>query len=145
MGYLVWRCCDTGSKVAALIIECSVPNKQGGSFSNDGTRYVLKDGSTFNSPYGCILINSSNNVPEEVINYEIRIFKVMKNGKFRPQSFCESCGNGTNLRMLHLAAKQKHTLKDVPKSILGRKCKLGAVQSNGMQMAKGEFLNAYAQ
>ena len=37
----------TREQVAALIYRVLVPNKQGGSFSNDGTRYVLKDGSTF--------------------------------------------------------------------------------------------------
>ena len=68
----------TREQVAALIYRVLVPNKQGGSFSNDGTRYVLKDGSTFKNPYGDINQNSTM-FPEEVLTLtNLGVLKVMK-------------------------------------------------------------------
>lgn len=64
----------TREQVAALIYRVLVPNKQGGSFSNDGTRYVLKDGSTFKNPYGDIN-QKFYNVSRRGINFnEFRSF-----------------------------------------------------------------------
>ena len=68
----------TREQVAALIYRVLVPNKQGGSFSNDGTRYVLKDGSTFKNPYGDIN-QSSTMFPEEVLTLtNLGVLKGMK-------------------------------------------------------------------
>ena len=72
-----WRCCDK-EQVAALIYRVLVPNKQGGSFSNDGTRYVLKVGYAFKNPYGDIN-QKFTMFPEEVLTFnEFRVLKVMK-------------------------------------------------------------------
>ena len=53
-------------QVAALIYRALLPNKQGGTFSNEGARYVLKDGSTLNNPYRDIRAGSTL-FPEEVL------------------------------------------------------------------------------
>ena len=56
----------TREQVAALIYRALLPNKQGGTFSNDSARYVLQDGSTLNNPYRDIRAGSTL-FPEEVL------------------------------------------------------------------------------
>ena len=53
-------------QVAPLIYRALLPNKQGGTFSNDSARYVLQDGSTLNNPYRDIRAGSTL-FPEEVL------------------------------------------------------------------------------
>lgn len=75
----------TREQVAALIYRVLVPNKQGGTFSNDGARYVLKDGSILNNPYRDIR-SGSTMFPEEVLTLtKLGIFKGDGNGGFRPK------------------------------------------------------------
>ncbi|CGG52513.1 S-layer homology domain-containing protein [Bacillus cereus] len=127
----------TREQVAALIYRVLVPNKQGGSFSNDGTRYVLKDGSTFKNPYGDIN-QSSTMFPEEVLTLtNLGVFKGDENGQFRPKASVNRAEMAQILtNAFHLAAKQKHTFKDVPNPFWAENA-ISAVQSNGIADGTG--------
>ncbi|MGG0217619.1 S-layer homology domain-containing protein [Bacillus mycoides] len=128
----------TREQVAALIYRVLVPNKQGGTFSNDSARYVLQDGSTLNNPYGDIR-SGSTMFPEEVLTLtKLGIFKGDGNGGFRPKdsvSRAEMAQILTNA--FHLSAKQKHTFNDVPSGYWGENA-ISAVQSNGIASGTGE-------
>ncbi|RAN91233.1 S-layer protein [Bacillus sp. SRB_28] len=131
----------TREQVAALIYRVLVPNKQGGSFSNDGTRYVLKDGSTFKNPYGDINRDSTM-FPEEVLTLtNLGVFKGDENGRFRPKASVSRAEMAQILtNAFHLAAKQKHTFNDVPSPFWAENA-ISAVQSNGIAdgTGNGEF------
>ena len=136
----------TREQVAALIYRVLVPNKQGGSFSNDGTRYVLKDGSTFKNPYGDIN-QKFYNVPRRGINFnEFRSFKGDENGQFRPKASVSRAEMAQILtNAFHLAAKQKHTFKDVPNPFWAETQLVQCSQMES-QMAQGTgILNRMAQ
>ncbi|PEX86951.1 S-layer homology domain-containing protein [Bacillus cereus] len=128
----------TREQVAALVYRVLVPNKQGGSFSDDGTRYVLKDGSTLNNPYRDIR-SGSTLFPEEVLTLtKLGIFKGDGNGGFRPRdsvSRAEMAQILTNA--FQLSAKQKHTFNDVPHPFWAENA-ISAVQSNGIASGTGE-------
>ncbi|EJR57130.1 hypothetical protein IIM_00239 [Bacillus cereus VD107] len=128
----------TREQVAALVYRVLVPNKQGGSFSNDGTRYVLKDGSTLNNPYRDIR-SGSTLFPEEVLTLtKLGIFKGDGNGGFRPKdsvSRAEMAQILTNA--FQVSAKKKHTFNDVPNGFWAENA-ISAVQSNGITAGTGE-------
>ncbi|MFJ8354644.1 S-layer homology domain-containing protein [Bacillus paramycoides] len=128
----------TREQVAALVYRVLVPNKQGGSFSNDGTRYVLKDGSTLNNPYRDIR-SGSTLFPEEVLTLtKLGIFKGDGNGGFRPKdsvSRAEMAQILTNA--FQVSATKKHTFNDVPNGFWAENA-ISAVQSNGIAAGTGE-------
>ncbi|MED1410342.1 S-layer homology domain-containing protein [Bacillus paramycoides] len=128
----------TREQVAALVYRVLVPNKQGGSFSNDGTRYVLKDGSTLNNPYRDIR-SGSTLFPEEVLTLtKLGIFKGDGNGGFRPKdsvSRAEMAQILTNA--FQVSATKKHTFNDVPNGFWAENA-ISAVQSNGIAEGTGE-------
>ncbi|MGE6365757.1 S-layer homology domain-containing protein [Bacillus paramycoides] len=128
----------TREQVAALVYRVLVPNKQGGSFSNDGTRYVLKDGSTLNNPYRDIR-SGSTLFPEEVLTLtKLGIFKGDGNGGFRPK---DSVSRAEMAQILTIAfqvsATKKHTFNDVPNGFWAENA-ISAVQSNGIAAGTGE-------
>ncbi|MGG0729561.1 S-layer homology domain-containing protein [Bacillus paramycoides] len=128
----------TREQVAALVYRVLVPNKQGGSFSNDGTRYVLKDGSTLNNPYRDIRSDSTL-FPEEVLTLtKLGIFKGDGNGGFRPK---DSVSRAEMAQILTIAfqvsATKKHTFNDVPNGFWAENA-ISAVQSNGIAAGTGE-------
>ncbi|MBE7104913.1 S-layer protein [Bacillus cereus] len=128
----------TREQVAALVYRVLVPNKQGGTFSNDGARYALKDGSTLNNPYRDIR-SGSTLFPEEVLTLtKLGIFKGDGNGGFRPKdsvSRAEMAQILTNA--FHLSAKQTHTFNDVPNGFWAENA-ISAVQSNEIAAGTGE-------
>ncbi|PQZ54193.1 S-layer protein [Bacillus sp. MYb209] len=128
----------TREQVAALVYRVLVPNKQGGSFSNDGTRYVLKDGSTLNNPYRDIR-SGSTAFPEEVLTLtKLGIFKGDGNSGFRPKdsvSRAEMAQILTNA--FQVSATKKHTFNDIPNGFWAENA-ISAVQSNGIAAGTGE-------
>ncbi|UYX53481.1 S-layer homology domain-containing protein [Bacillus thuringiensis] len=128
----------TREQVAALVYRVLVPNKQGGSFSNDGTRYVLEDGSTFKNPYGDINRDSTM-FPEEVLTLtNLGVFKGDENGRFRPKASVSRAEMAQILtNAFHISAKQKHTFNDVPSGFWAENA-ISAVQSNEIAAGTGE-------
>ena len=128
----------TREQVAALIYRALLPNKQGGTFSNDGARYVLQDGSTLNNPYrdiraGCTLF------PEEVLTLtKLGIFNGDGNGGFRPKDSVSRAEMAQIIKnAFQVSAKQKHTFNDVPDGFWAEGA-ISAVQSNGIASGTGD-------
>ncbi|MGG5739883.1 MULTISPECIES: S-layer homology domain-containing protein [Bacillus cereus group] len=128
----------TREQVAALIYRVLVPNKQGGTFSNDGARYVLKDGSTLNNPYRDIR-SGSTMFPEEVLTLtKLGIFKGDGNGGFRPKDSVSRAEMAQIIKnAFQVSAKQKHTFNDVPNGFWAENA-ISAVQSNGIASGTGD-------
>ncbi|EOO21620.1 MULTISPECIES: S-layer homology domain-containing protein [Bacillus] len=128
----------TREQVAALIYRVLVPSKQGGTFSNDGARYVLQDGSTLNNPYGDIR-SGSTMFPEEVLTLtKLGIFKGDGNGGFRPKDSVSRAEMAQIIKnAFQVSAKQKHTFNDVPNGFWAENA-ISAVQSNGIASGTGD-------
>ncbi|MBJ8055655.1 S-layer homology domain-containing protein [Bacillus cereus] len=128
----------TREQVAALIYRVLVPNKQGGTFSNDGARYVLKDGSTLNNPYRDIR-SGSTMFPKEVLTLtKLGIFKGDGNGGFRPKDSVSRAEMAQIIKnAFQVSAKQKHTFNDVPNGFWAENA-ISAVQSNGIASGTGD-------
>ncbi|PFL17679.1 S-layer protein [Bacillus cereus] len=128
----------TREQVAALIYRVLVPNKQGGTFSNDGARYVLKDGSTLNNPYRDIRSDSTM-FPEEVLTLtKLGVFKGDGNGGFRPKDSVSRAEMAQIIQnAFQVSAKQKHTFNDVPNGFWAENA-ISAVQSNGIASGTGD-------
>ncbi|MGE6347312.1 S-layer homology domain-containing protein [Bacillus mycoides] len=128
----------TREQVAALIYRVLVPNKQGGTFSNDAARYVLQDGSTLNNPYRDIR-SGSTMFPEEVLTLtKLGIFKGDGNGGFRPKDSVSRAEMAQIIKnAFQVSAKQKHTFNDVPNGFWAENA-ISAVQSNGIASGTGD-------
>lgn len=128
----------TREQVAALVYRVMLPNKQGGTFSNNNTLYILKDGSKFNNPYGDINQNSTM-FPEEILMLtNAGVFKGDEKGNFRPKAPVNRAEMAQILtNAFHLSAKQKHTFNDVPNGFWGENA-ISAVQSTGIVSGTGE-------
>ncbi|MEG7965626.1 S-layer homology domain-containing protein [Bacillus cereus group sp. Sample30] len=128
----------TREQVAALIYRALLPNKQGGTFSNDGARYVLQDGSTLNNPYRDIRAGSTL-FPEEVLTLtKLGIFNGDGNGGFRPKDSVSRAEMAQIIKnAFQVSAKQKHTFNDVPNGFWAEGA-ISAVQSNGIASGTGD-------
>ncbi|GAB6482528.1 S-layer homology domain-containing protein [Bacillus tropicus] len=128
----------TREQVAALIYRALLPNKQGGTFSNDSARYVLQDGSTLNNPYRDIRAGSTL-FPEEVLTLtKLGIFNGDGNGGFRPKDSVSRAEMAQIIKnAFQVSAKQKHTFNDVPNGFWAEGA-ISAVQSNGIASGTGE-------
>ncbi|MGG0200922.1 S-layer homology domain-containing protein [Bacillus anthracis] len=128
----------TREQVAALIYRALLPNKQGGTFSNEGARYVLKDGSTLNNPYRDIRAGSTL-FPEEVLTLtKLGIFNGDGNGGFRPKDSVSRAEMAQIIKnAFQVSAKQKHTFNDVPNGFWAEGA-ISAVQSNGIASGTGD-------
>ncbi|HDR7968644.1 S-layer homology domain-containing protein [Bacillus cereus group sp. MYBK245-2] len=128
----------TREQVAALIYRALLPNKQGGTFSNDGARYVLQDGSTLNNPYRDIRAGSTL-FPEEVLTLtKLGIFNGDGNGGFRPKDSVSRAEMAQIIKnAFQVSAKQKHTFNDVPDGFWAEGA-ISAVQSNGIASGTGD-------
>jgi hypothetical protein len=128
----------TREQVAALIYRVLVPNKQGGTFSNDGARYVLQDGSTLNNPYGDIRSGSTMFSEEVLTLTKLGIFKGDGNGGFRPKDSVSRAEMAQIIKnAFQVSAKQKHTFNDVPNGFWAENA-ISAVQSNGIASGTGD-------
>lgn len=128
----------TREQVAALIYRALLPNKQGGTFSNDSARYVLQDGSTLNNPYRDIRAGSTL-FPEEVLTLtKLGIFNGDGNGGFRPKDSVSRAEMAQIIKnAFQVSAKQKHTFNDVPNGFWAEGA-ISAVQSNGIASGTGD-------
>lgn len=128
----------TREQVAALVYRVMLPNKQGGTFSNNNALYILKGGSKFNNPYGDINQNSTM-FPEEILMLtNAGVFKGDEKGNFRPKAPVNRAEMAQILtNAFHLSAKQKHTFNDVPNGFWGENA-ISAVQSNEIAAGIGE-------
>ncbi|WP_318582742.1 S-layer homology domain-containing protein [Bacillus paranthracis] len=128
----------TREQVAALIYRALLPNKQGGTFSNDSARYVLQDGSTLNNPYRDIHAGSTL-FPEEVLTLtKLGIFNGDGNGGFRPKDSVSRAEMAQIIKnAFQVSAKQKHTFNDVPNGFWAEGA-ISAVQSNGIASGTGD-------
>ncbi|MDM5237917.1 S-layer homology domain-containing protein [Bacillus cereus] len=128
----------TREQVAALIYRVLVPSKQGGTFSNDGARYVLKDGSTLSNPYRDIR-SGATMFPEEVLTLtKLGVLKGDGNGAFRPKDSVSRAEMAQIIKnAFHVSAKQKHTFNDVPNGFWAEDA-ISAVQSNGIASGTGD-------
>ncbi len=128
----------TREQVAALIYRVLVPSKQGGTFSNDGARYVLKDGSTLNNPYRDIR-SGSTMFPEEVLTLtKLGVFNGDGNGGFRPKDSVSRAEMAQIIKnAFQVSTKQKHTFHDVPNGFWAEDA-ISAVQSNGIASGTGD-------
>ncbi|MCU5440081.1 S-layer homology domain-containing protein [Bacillus cereus] len=128
----------TREQVAALIYRALLSNKQGGTFSNDGARYVLQDGSTLNNPYRDIRAGSTL-FPEEVLTLtKLGIFNGDGNGGFRPKDSVSRAEMAQIIKnAFQVSAKQKHTFNDVPNGFWAEGA-ISAVQSNGIASGTGD-------
>ncbi|WP_430477096.1 S-layer homology domain-containing protein [Bacillus cereus] len=128
----------TREQVAALIYRVLVPSKQGGTFSNDGARYVLKDGSTLSNPYRDIR-SGATMFPEEVLTLtKLGVLKGDGNGAFKPKDSVSRAEMAQIIKnAFHVSAKQKHTFNDVPNGFWAEDA-ISAVQSNGIASGTGD-------
>ncbi|EJR13149.1 MULTISPECIES: S-layer homology domain-containing protein [Bacillus] len=128
----------TREQVAALIYRALLPDKQGGTFSNDSARYVLQDGSTLNNPYRDIRAGSTL-FPEEVLTLtKLGIFNGDGNGGFRPKDSVSRAEMAQIIKnAFQVSAKQKHTFNDVPNGFWAEGA-ISAVQSNGIASGTGD-------
>ncbi|HFJ9317867.1 S-layer protein [Bacillus anthracis] len=128
----------TREQVAALIYRALLPNKQGGAFSNEGARYVLKDGSALNNPYRDIR-SGSTLFPEEILTLtKLGIFNGDGNGGFRPKDSVSRAEMAQIIKnAFQVSAKQKHTFNDVPDGFWAEGA-ISAVQSNGIASGTGD-------
>ncbi|OOZ75479.1 S-layer protein [Bacillus cereus] len=128
----------TREQVAALMYRALLPNKQGGTFSNDSARYVLQDGSTLNNPYRDIRAGSTL-FPEEVLTLtKLGIFNGDGNGGFRPKDSVSRAEMAQIIKnAFQVSAKQKHTFNDVPNGFWAEGA-ISAVQSNGIASGTGD-------
>ena len=126
----------TREQVAALIYRALLPNKQGGTFSNDGARYVLQDGSTLNNPYRDIR-SGSTLFPEEVLTLtKLGIFNGDGNGGFRPKDSVSRAEMAQIIKnAFQVSAKQKHTFNDVPNGF-GQKGQLVRCSQTGLHLVQ---------
>ncbi|MBK5426052.1 S-layer homology domain-containing protein [Bacillus sp. TH30] len=128
----------TREQVAALIYRVLVPNKQGGTFSNDGARYVLQDRSTLNNPYRDIRSGSTMFSEEVLTLTKLGIFKGDGNGGFRPKDSVSRAEMAQIIKnAFQVSAKQKHTFNDVPNGFWAENA-ISAVQSNGIASGTGD-------
>ncbi|ABS20839.1 MULTISPECIES: S-layer homology domain-containing protein [Bacillus cereus group] len=128
----------TREQVAALIYRVLFPNKKNGTFSNDNTRYILKDGSQLKNPYRDIT-HSSTMFPEEILALtDLGIFKGDDQGTFRPKDSISRAEMAQIIKnAFHLSTKQGHIFHDIPKNFWAEDA-ISAIQSNHIAAGTGD-------